>query len=184
VYNLLYVKKSGLRKIPQPTTDDVIASLTFGFWTNMLRTFTPVQAPHIIPAIFPSHSIVTPSQWGNKRNREALNMHLRVVNDFRNRVAHHEPLFKFRYNKAYPLNLKTGLANLRACVLDCLITSQWIDPVARSSLEQSLWFKQFQDLSNLDSFYSWVLVGIPEHVINSDIRCARFATSAMAGMPF
>jgi Abi-like protein len=182
VNNLLYDKKTGLRKSRQPTADDVVASLTFGFWTNLLRTFPPVQAPIIIPSIFPNHYISNPTQWGNKSNRENLNKHLRIVNDFRNRVAHHEPLFKFRYKTAYPKNIKTGLKNLQECVQDCLIMSGWIHPDARVSLEQSLWFKQFQELSMLDCFYSWVLVGIPNHLENSEIRCARFATSSMVGV--
>lgn len=183
VYNLLYVKKTGARRVPQPTTDDVVASLTFGFWTNLLRTFTPVQAPRIIPAVFPNHHVITPGQWGNTTVREALNKHLRVANDFRNRVAHHEPLFKFRYNHAYPTNLKTGLENLRACMKDCLIVSKWTDLAAEASLEQSIWFKQFQELATLDGFYSWVLTGVPKQLETLDLRCARFATSSMLGAP-
>ncbi len=181
VYKLLHEKKTGLRKTQQPTTDDVVASLTFGFWTNLLRTFTPVQAPKVISAIFPHHYIMKPEQWGNKDNRNALNEYLQILNNFRNRVAHHEPLFKFRYDKRYPKNLKTGLENLRACVQNCLVMSEWINPISRESLEQSLWFKQFQELSTLDCFYSWVLVGIPHYEEKSEIRCARFATSSMVG---
>lgn len=149
----------------------------------MFRTFTPVQAPQIIPVIFPNHLIVTPGQWGSKAKREALNKHLRAVNDFRNRVAHHEPLFKFRYNQSYPANVKAGLANLRACVQDCLTVSGWIDQAARASLEQSIWFSQFRELATVDGFNSWVLVGIPSHLETLNLRCARFATSSATGAP-
>ena len=41
---ILCDKKTKARRNPQPTTDDVVAALTFGFWTNFFRTLSPVDA--------------------------------------------------------------------------------------------------------------------------------------------
>jgi hypothetical protein len=150
--------------------------LTFGFWTNLFRSFTPVQAPQLIPRILPNHHIVTPAQWGSKSVRAALNDHLRIANDFRNRVAHHEPLFKFRYKQKYPKSLNEGLKNLRACLEDCLTVSGWVDTTARDALKRSLWYRQFRELSTKDCFNSWVRVGLPEAAAGLTWRCAEYAS--------
>lgn len=175
VEKILYNKKTGLKRNPAPTTDDVVASLTFGFWTNLIRSISPVDAPKIIPQVFPHHHVITHSHWGNVAVRESLNGHLRVANDFRNRVAHHEPLFKFRYG-GYPKNLKRGLINLQDCVDKCLTISEWVDPAARASLEASAWYLRFRELATLDSFASWTKVGPPKARFDASSRCAEYAT--------
>lgn len=178
VEDLLYVSRSRRLKSPPPTTDDVVASLTFGFWANLFRTLAPVEAPRIIPAVFPYHPIRNPKRWGNSAVRRPLDDQLRVANDFRNRVAHHEPLFKFRYNGAYPTNLARGLSNLRACMNDCFVISNWINPAASETLERSIWYRQFDQLSVLDNFRSWVRFGAPEGMVQLQWRCAGVATDA------
>lgn len=181
IEDVLYDRRSGLLRTPAPSTDDVVAAMTFGFWTNLFRTFSPLDAPQIIPAVFPHHHVLNPNQWGNKKVRTALNDHLRVVNDFRNRVAHHEPLFKFRYAGAYPNNLAKGLSNLRACMKQSLKVSEWIDPAARASLERSLWYQNFDELTTVQSFQSWTQAGIPVTQASGQQRCPTFATRMMLG---
>lgn len=46
---ILLDKKTLARKRPTLTTDDVIAALTFGFWTNFFRTLSLVDAPEFVP---------------------------------------------------------------------------------------------------------------------------------------
>lgn len=181
IEDLLYDQRSMRLKTPAPSTDDVVAGLTFGFWTNLFRTFQPVEAPHIIPVIFPNHHVRNRNRWGSRPIREALNDHLRVVNDFRNRLAHHEPLFKFRYAHAYPSNLAGGLVNLRACMRQSLDVSGWIDPAARISLERSPWYLMFDELTTEQSFYSWVRTGLPTTQATGRQRCATFATRMELG---
>lgn len=158
---ILCDKKTKLRKAPQPTTDDVIASLTFGFWTNFFRTLSPVMAPQIIPKVFPNHPILNPNQWGKKDKRHQLGLHLQVANRFRNRVAHHEPLFKFRFNGTYPKVLAQGLNNLHGCMNQSLAISGWIDASAELALRESDWFQHFQLLSSEVCFNDWIRDGRP-----------------------
>jgi hypothetical protein len=174
----LLCDRSGLRKIPQPNTDDVVASLTFGFWTTLIKAVTPVEAPRVIPSVFPGHHIITVNQWGVQGNRKNLNDQLKIANDFRNRIAHHEPLFKFRYNKTYPRNLTQGLKNLRECVEDCMLIAKWIDPHGETALKQSNWYRQFLSLTTLDCFHSWVQLGIPLAYNSSTFRDVGHAQRA------
>lgn len=161
IKGLLEHSKTRKRLNPQPPVDDVIASLTFGFWTTLIRAYTPVEAPSILPKIFPNHPIKNPKFWGSQANRTALGAKLRVANDFRNRIAHHEPLFKFRYNNKYPTKPAIGLSNLRACVAECLEISEWVDAGGVLALKTSIWHKNFESLANTDALYSWVKIGVP-----------------------
>lgn len=158
---ILRDKKTKKRKKQQPTTDDVVAALTFGFWTNFFRTLSPVEAPQVIPQIFPNHTILNPNQWGNPQIRHQLSQHLQIANTFRNRVAHHEPLFKFGYQGAYPKMLSQGLTNLRGCLDHSLVISGWVDVAAEQALRQSDWFQHFQVLSTEACFNDWVRNGNP-----------------------
>lgn len=161
IERILSDKKTKARIKPQPTTDDVVAALTFGFWTNFFRTLSPVDAPQVIPKVFPNHPILNPKRWGDPQNRQQLGLHLQIANTFRNRVAHHEPLFKFRYQGGYPKNLSIGLNNLRGCMDLCLTMSGWIDSGAELVLRQSDWFQHFQVLSTVACFDDWVRNGRP-----------------------
>lgn len=156
---ILLDRKTKTRKNPQPTTDDVVAALTFGFWTNFFRTLSPVDAPQVIAQTFPNHPIHNRKQWGNPQNRHQLGLNLQIANTLRNRVAHHEPLFKFRYQGTYPKKLTIGLNNLRGCMDHCLVMSGWIDSGAEQALRQSEWFQHFLMLSTDVCFSDWIKNG-------------------------
>jgi len=158
---ILLNKKTLARKRPAPTTDDVIADLTFGFWTNFFRTLSPIDAPSVVPRILPFHPIQNPKKWGSPVNRHELGSHLQIANMFRNRVAHHEPLFKFRYRGTYPRKVSDGLSNLRNCMDYCLSISDWINERAGHTLRQSDWFKHFEVLSTVGCFDQWIRCGQP-----------------------
>jgi Abi-like protein len=158
---ILHHKKTQIRRNPQPTTDDVVAALTFGFWTNFFPTLSPIDAPPVIAQIFPNHPTLKSKQWGNSQKRHQLGQHLQIANFFRNRVAHHEPLFKFRYQGTYPQRLAQGLTNLQGCMDHCLVISGWIDAAAELALRQSGWFQHFQVLSTETCFNDWVRNGNP-----------------------
>jgi len=148
--------KTKRRKQIQPSGDDVVAAMTFGFWTNFFRTLSPVDAPRVIPRIFPHHPIRNQNQWGNSQKRHQLSTQLQTANAFRNRIAHHEPLFKFRHNNTYPKSLAQGLNNLHQRLDHCLTISAWINSDAKVALLGSDWFEHFQLLATENEFYNWV----------------------------
>jgi hypothetical protein len=164
-----------VRKVPQPSVDDVVAGLTFGFWATMCKSIKPSEAPQLISRIFPEHPLKNASQWGAPANRASLENHIRVVNQFRNRVAHHEPLFKARKNGAHPSNLTQGLANLRACVDHSLTLSDWLRPSVVHGLRTSHWMKVFIELATVECMQSWAYLGPSAQHRSTRRRSADFA---------
>jgi hypothetical protein len=78
----------------------VIAGMTFGFWHNLLSIKTTttggaVPWKSIIPKIFSDHPQKTSNHWKKEHHRDQLFARIAYVNDFRNRIAHFEPLWKF-----------------------------------------------------------------------------------------
>jgi hypothetical protein len=75
-----------------PTPNDIVATLTFDFWSNLFRNDyvwlwrmqDPVNGAGILHTVFPLLS--------SGKSRGYVKDHVSNINDFRNRVAHHEPV--------------------------------------------------------------------------------------------
>ncbi len=93
------------------THDRVIASLSFGFWVNL---FAPIQfrlAGQTLHKIFPNRPKGTlPKLIFNELN---------TILDFRNRVAHHEPIC---FNGSQSINL-TNVVNTYTSIIEL---TQWL----------------------------------------------------------
>lgn len=69
--------------------DDVISRLTFGFWSNL--TDTPrIPWGVILKKVFPGVA----RNLANRPQQDWLYSRIKMVNDFRNRVSHWEPIWK------------------------------------------------------------------------------------------
>lgn len=80
-----------------PSADEVVSRLTFGFWPNML-TWIAKQRTGVMPAILPGHLMSQPDAdpgWSVKNARRSGLQAFFELKDMRNRIAHHEPLWKF-----------------------------------------------------------------------------------------
>jgi len=97
---------------PSATPDSVVASLTFGFWTSLLanRYHQQLWVPAINGA-FP----------GYRGRRGVLQQRLEALRRLRNRLAHHEPVFR------------RNLAADHRIILDVL---GWLEPAARAWVER------------------------------------------------
>lgn len=77
--------------------DELVSRLTFGFWPNMLAWIAK-QRPTLPSKILPGHPL---SQAGARPNWFSLVARQQAVrqflefSDLRNRIAHHEPVWKF-----------------------------------------------------------------------------------------
>lgn len=80
----------------------VVAQLDFGFWTTLLtsqygkptavrRNWTPLW-PSLIPIAFPFF----PNPTNSRRDRSAIAERFDNIRQLRNRVSHHEPIWKGR----------------------------------------------------------------------------------------
>ncbi|WP_130392101.1 Abi family protein [Cupriavidus agavae] len=81
--------------------DEIVSSLSFGFWPVILNNLSPVHASRILSGVFCHHPLSARSeQWSDARVRRAALDFTLELQAFRNRLAHHEPLWKFRALRA------------------------------------------------------------------------------------
>jgi Abi-like protein len=139
-------KKSGNSLSSSVPAHQVIAGMTFGFWHNLLNIAAtpsglPIPWKTIIPGIFSDHPQKSPGHWKKEHHRDQLFARLAYVNDFRNRIAHFEPLWKFGNLKdewltrpAHPVAVVEGppadvtnsLRRLKLCYDRCLQLLGWL----------------------------------------------------------
>lgn len=78
----------------RPSADDVVSSLTFGFWSSLIDKNPTIAWASILGDVFPKHRASAPQQWSNGNQQKRVCYRLQLVRDFRNRIAHHEPIWK------------------------------------------------------------------------------------------
>lgn len=82
-----------------PSSDDVVSRLTYGFWQHLLDTQmdingAPVPWPDLLTEIASGHRHNSVAHWNRQRHRDALFARIDLIKDFRNRIAHLEPVWK------------------------------------------------------------------------------------------
>lgn len=85
----------------QATPTKVIAGMTYGFWPRVLdaqHTISGAIVPWdtLIPKIVPGHHQRASTYWGTVAHQDAFYARMDLVGELRNRVAHFEPLWKFK----------------------------------------------------------------------------------------
>jgi len=121
--------KSQLRKDRKPlTTENLIAKLTFGFWVSMVnRDYSDGHAsylhlwPHLIPEVFPN---ALDKKQGTPLSVNRIGSDLRDINTLRNRLSHHEPLW--RSDKTYCV--EQAINKVVRDYHKCLDVIRWINP--------------------------------------------------------
>jgi hypothetical protein len=93
----LLARNSKLARAKQPVTkasvsiNDIVAGLDFGFWTTMLdHWFDQLLWRTALYRAFPHYTAVT----GNPLVRKPIASRFTDLRNLRNRIMHHEPLFK------------------------------------------------------------------------------------------
>lgn len=176
--------KTPLRKIPSP--DDVIASLTLGFWCSLFDKNPSFIWDDILLSVFPNHRysksfifVMRPPRqplsnpWSINKNIKTLYNRFLLINDVRNRIAHHEPLWKVSeiYDEVYKdsqnkkgnvilsksTNVNETLTSLNL-ILDRLEeTLSWMDTLLAEDYCQSSELKNLRWMLSLDGFNSYRL---------------------------
>ncbi|WP_175730667.1 Abi family protein [Burkholderia ambifaria] len=88
-----------LPRVPAPSPDDVVSRLTFGFWPHLLDLRKdvhnrPVDWGPILVDVLPGHRQRQATHWAKQKHRDAMFARLDLCNELRNRIAHHEPIWK------------------------------------------------------------------------------------------
>lgn len=86
-------------RVPAPSPDDVVSGLTFGFWPHLLDLAEdtlncPIAWGPILLDVLPGHRQRLATQWAKPKHRDGLFARLDLCNELRNRIAHHEPIWK------------------------------------------------------------------------------------------
>lgn len=92
-------KANGKPRRPAPSPDDVVSKLTLGFWPALLDVTHDgagqrVPWHQIVPAMVPGHRYPRETYWRSGASRDAFQARLELCTYLRNRIAHHEPIWK------------------------------------------------------------------------------------------
>ena len=78
----------------KPTPDDVVSTMQFGFWSSLIDKNPNIGWSAILGQVFPKHRATASNQWAAKAQQERLSNRLELLRTIRNRIAHHEPIWK------------------------------------------------------------------------------------------
>ncbi|EKZ9225785.1 Abi family protein [Vibrio vulnificus] len=142
--------------------DDVLSRLMFGFWCGLLGddfedvTNKALLWPNLLKEVFPN----TPY----KPKRHQIEKTLNRVRDLRNRLSHHEPIWKFYHllhdgspdysNPVWGLTASLGL--LEKNYNDILEFIRWISQERYNAFIDAKMDVEFRKLCSQDGFYSYV----------------------------
>lgn len=102
-------KRGSLTAKPGIKPGDVIAQQTFGFWQNLIEKNNRIPWQAILFLALKDHFRKHQSYW-DQAAIDDLVIRLLEANNLRNRIAHHEPIWKFKGKKHYKTQKQIYLA--------------------------------------------------------------------------
>lgn len=86
-------------RVPAPSPDDVVSKLSFGFWPHLLDVTQDTAGNRLrwddlLVHILPGHRQRQAAYWARQSSRDAFFARMDLCNEIRNRIAHHEPIWK------------------------------------------------------------------------------------------
>lgn len=109
-----------LYRSPQLPPDQIVATLSFGFWPNFLEGLNMRHRSRLFTDIFQSHPHSNPRHWGFEANVVSQILKLKQIQELRNRVAHYEPVWKPHRLTGKETNWSHSVASLRKVHNDIL----------------------------------------------------------------
>lgn len=157
---------NGTPRRPAPTPDDVVAKLTLGFWPALLEVERDAAGRRmswhqILPVLVSGHRYPHEAFWRQQANRDALQARLELCTYLRNRIAHHEPIWKQgalleetkpRHRRVpavqapAPSTPHDALARLQLQHARVMELLHWLSPAAARLVSQDSAFQQGQAL--------------------------------------
>jgi hypothetical protein len=180
-------------RVPSPSPDDVVSRLMFGFWPHLLDLKTDllgntVDWGRILVDVLPGHRQQQAGYWAKQKHRDALFARLDLCNELRNRIAHHEPVWKLgalmkegRPRKGVPLTIEApapttpaeALARLRLFYGRVIELLCWLAPDVAADHKKSPEHLRFLHLLRWETLSAYRR-GLPAMEINlaamSDVR--------------
>jgi hypothetical protein len=142
--------------------DDVISRTTFGYWTAFLGTdyedvtHKSLLWPNLLPVVF--------SNYSGKLTRLKVEASFKRIKDLRNRMSHHEPIWKFyELNSDGTSNYKQPIYGLNASLNllshsynEILQAIRWMSEGRYQSFIDGCLHIEFKKLCSHDGFYGYV----------------------------
>lgn len=127
---VIRAKDLAAEEVTSPGPDDIVCRLTFGFWANLLDRphRDSAQADHYIWDSFSFKKVFPGAPPG--LTIAAVHDRLLKLNAFRNRLFHHEPVWKGRRVNS----LETAISSMRAQYVDLCEVLSWLSPEANTLL--------------------------------------------------
>jgi hypothetical protein len=145
VEEVLYSGRTGQRiyRNPQPPPDQVVATLSFGFWPMFLEGLTKRERPRILTDVFAHHPHTSLKHWSIQANVTNAISRLKKIQELRNRVAHYEPIWKPHRLKNTETSWWHSVASIRDVHDEILQVLAWCSPDAVDLYKGSFGWRVF-----------------------------------------
>ncbi len=142
----------------QQTSGAVLSRQSFGFWVGMLdNDFLDIRDekllwPNLLSDVFPNAEITV--------NISTLSKKAKEIKDLRNRISHHEPIWKFfeikangQPNYSSPISgIEPSLSRLREHYNSIMEYIKWMSVKAYEEVQHSGFSRDFEKLCSLEGF--------------------------------
>lgn len=146
----------------QVHAEDILSRMTFGFWTTFLSNdFQNALThhllwPNLLSEVFPNAPLGT--------SRSDIEQQFTFVREFRNRLSHHEPVWKFyttlpngQLDYTHPIYGLNPSLNLLKIQYDKMLTLiKWMSIDTYNQFCDAKMDYEFRKLCSLDGFYGYV----------------------------
>ncbi|MGE4238860.1 hypothetical protein [Ramlibacter sp.] len=131
--------RHGVRLAALPSPDSVVASLSFGVWSDILASqLPPTHVGRTFNEVFPHHPYSRRAYWSHGASRTPVVERIKRLQRMRNRVSHSEPVWS-------PTMLVTSKGKhwthavhaLEACLREFVELLGWISPVSLEIFRKS-----------------------------------------------
>lgn len=148
---------AGTRLAVQPPPDQVVASLSFGFWPSFLAGLTRREQPVLLTRVFAAHPHSKPVHWSHSTNVEQLIAKLKGIQELRNAVAHYEPIWKTHRLKGTESNWTHCVSSLRDKHSDILNVMTWCCPDSANAVANSYVTRVFKSICSTNAVRAFLV---------------------------
>jgi hypothetical protein len=125
-------KKDLSKRLDLITASDIVAGLTFGFWVTLIKQKIYADQynkkrlwPDLIPSVFPHYA-------RGMDDRKNISKRFEEIKLIRNRLFHHEPIWKFKNSKTS----QESIIELRRKFMDIFKAIGWLSNYKRNCLRE------------------------------------------------
>jgi hypothetical protein len=155
----------------KPTPDDVVSTMQFGFWSSLIEKNPNINWSAILGQVFPKHRATSSNQWASKSQQERLSNRIELLRTIRNRIAHHEPIWKLpptldetpvprgqqrKVLHQAPTNPSESIARLREIYSKHTEFLRWMSPDLFLDLQKSSIHSHFLWLCSNDGLTAYI----------------------------